>query len=175
MTRARSVPEPFGPSTSKRRRAGAVVLALGAVPLAVMAMAGARAYLFLPAIGGVATCAWLVDGRRYLGPGTVALGLGTGLVLARDLDLARYELPLVLGGIGAALTVIRFVDPPAVLGGAGLLVYAALSGAFLDRAPGPIQSGWGFVVILVIWAGIRLARADVPGGPATSPAARPGR
>ena len=75
-------------------------------------------------------------------------------MLARDLELAKYELPLVLAGIGVALTVIRFVDPRAVLGAAGLLVYAAFSGAILDRTPDPIESGWGFVIVMIVWGGI---------------------
>ncbi len=143
MTQAHAVVEPFGCGTLRRRRAGAVVLMVGALPMALMVLADARPYLFLLAIGAIARCAWLIDGRRYLGPGTVALGLGVGLVLARDLELAKYELPLVLAGIGVALTVIRFVDPRAVLGAAGLLVYAAFSGAILDRTPDPIESDGG--------------------------------
>ena len=166
MTQAGAVVEPFGLSTLRRRRAGAVVLMLGAVPLALMVLADAKPYLFLLAIGAIATCAWLVDGRRYLGPGTVALGLGVGLVLARDFELGKYELPLVLAGIGVALTVIRFVNPRAVLGAAGLLVYAALSGAILDRTPDPIESGWGFVVVMIVWGGMQLGRAARPVPPA---------
>jgi hypothetical protein len=172
VTQAHAVVEPFGLSTPGRQRAGAVVLTAGSVPLALMVLADAEPYLFLLAIGAIATCAWLVDGRRYLGPGTVALGLGAGLVLARDLDLAEYELPLVLAGIGAALTVIRFVNPRAVLGAAGLLVYAALSGAILDRTPEPIESGWGFVILMIAWGGIRLARASRPEASTDGPAGR---
>ena len=172
MTQAHVVVEPFGLSTLGRQRAGAVVLIAGSVPLALMVLADARPYLFLLAIGAIATCAWLVDGRRYLGPGTVALGLGVGLVLARDFDLAKYELPLALAGIGAALTVIRFVNPRAVLGAAGLLVYAAPSGAILDRTPESIESGWGFVAVMIVWGGIQLARANRPLASIDGPAGR---
>jgi len=49
---------------------------LGAVPLAVMGAADAKAYYVIPVVGAAATLAWLVDGRRYLGPGIVALALG---------------------------------------------------------------------------------------------------
>ena len=38
-------------------------------------------------------------------------------------------LALLVLAVGIPLTVIRFVNPAAVLGAAGLLVYAALSGA----------------------------------------------
>ncbi len=145
MSQADAVVEPFGHTTRRRQRAGALVVMIGAAPLALMVLADAKPYLLLVAIGAIATGAWLVDGRRYLGPGTVALGLGIGLALARDLDLTKYELPLVLAGIGVPLTVIRSVNPEAVLGAAGLLVYAARSGAILDRTPDPIESGWGFV------------------------------
>jgi hypothetical protein len=115
---------------------------VGSAPLALMVLADAKPYLLLLAIGAIATGAWLVDGRRYLGPGTVALGLGIGLALARDFDQAKYELPLVLVGIGVPLTVIRFVNPGPVLGAAGLLIYAALSGA-IRPDPGPNRVGMG--------------------------------
>ena len=159
MSQADAVVEPFGHTTLRRQRAGALFLMVGSAPLALMVLADAKPYLLLLAIGAIATGAWLVDGRRYLGPGTVALGLGIGLALARDVDLAKYELPLVLAGIGIPLIVIRFVNPGAVLGAAGLLVYAALSGAILDRTPDPIESGWGFVILMIVWGGIQLARA----------------
>ena len=159
MSQTGAVVEPFGHTTLRRQRAGALVIMAGSALVALMVLADAKPYLLLLAIGAIATGAWLVDGRRYLGPGTVALGLGIGLALARDVDLAKYELPLVLAGIGIPLIVIRFVNPGAVLGAAGLLVYAALSGAILDRTPDPIESGWGFVILMIVWGGIQLARA----------------
>ena len=172
MSQADAVVEPFGHTTLRRQRAGALFVMVGSAPLALMVLADANPYLLLLAIGAIATGAWLVDGRRYLGPGTVAMGLGIGLTLARDFELAKYELPLVLAGIGVALTVIRFVNPRAVLGAAGLLVYAALSGAILDRTPDAIESGWGFVTLMIVWGGIQLARARVPVASTDGPAGR---
>ena len=64
MTQAHAVVEPFAFSTLWRRRAGAVGLMVGALPVALMVLADASPYLFLLAIGAIATCAWLVDGRR---------------------------------------------------------------------------------------------------------------
>ncbi|HEV2760675.1 MAG TPA: hypothetical protein VGV86_14025 [Acidimicrobiales bacterium] len=172
MSNADAIVEPFGHTTLRRQRAGALVVMVGSGPLALMVLADAKPYLLLLAIGAIATGAWLVDGRRYLGPGTVALGLGIGLALAQDFDLAKYELPLVLAGIGVPLTIIRFVNAKAVLGAAGLLVYAAISGAILDRTPDPIESGWGFVILMVVWGGIQLARVTRPVASTDGPAGR---
>lgn len=45
------------------------------------------------------------------------------------------------------------------LGAARLLAYAAPSGAIPDRTLDPIESGWGFVILMMAWGGIQRARA----------------
>lgn len=154
--------EPFGPTTRSRQIAAAAALMLGALPLAVMGAADAKAYYVIPVVGVAATVAWLVDGRRYLGPGIVALGVGVALLASRDWGLEKYELALVLGGVGAALLVVSLVNPAAVLGSAGFLLYAMLTALGLDNVSDAISPGWIYAAVLLVWGGIRMAQTMRP-------------
>ena len=152
------VREPFGPTTRPRQIAAAVVLMLGAVPLAVLGAAEAKAYYVIPVVGAAATLAWLVDGRRYLGPGIVALALGLALLASRDWGLGKYELALVLGAVGAGLLVISLMNPASVLGSAGFLLYAMLTSLGLENVSVGVAPGWIYAIVLLVWGGIRVAQ-----------------
>ncbi|MDP8975564.1 MAG: hypothetical protein M3N28_04215 [Actinomycetota bacterium] len=158
MGQVQVVREPFGPTTRPRQIAAAATLMLGAVPLAWMGATNAKPYYVIPVVGVVATLAWLVDGRRYLGPGIVALALGVALLASRDWGLEKYELALVVGAVGAGLLVVSLMNPAAVLGSAGFLLYAMLTALGLDSVLSSIAPGWIYAIVLLVWGGIRLAQ-----------------
>ena len=158
MAQVCSVREPFGTTTRPRQIAAAGVLMLGAVPLALMGADDAKAYYVIPVVGAAATLAWLVDGRRYLGPGIVALALGLALLASRDWGLEKYELALVLGAVGAGLLVISLMNPASVLGSAGFLLYAMLTSLGLENVSDVLAPGWIYAVVLLVWGGTRLAQ-----------------
>jgi len=109
-------------------------------------------------VGAAATLAWLVDGRRYLGPGIVALALGLALLASRDWGLEKYELALVLGAVGAGLLVISLMNPASVLGSAGFLLYAMLTSLGLENVSVAVAPGWIYAIVLLVWGGIRVAQ-----------------
>jgi hypothetical protein len=158
MGQVHVVREPFGPTTRPRQIAAGVILMLGAIPLAVLGAANAKAYYVIPVVGAAATLAWLVDGRRYLGPGIVALTTGLALLASRDWGYEKYELALVLGAVGAGLLVISLVNSEAVLGSAGFLLYAMLTSLGLENITDAVAPGWIYAAVLLVWGGIRVAQ-----------------
>ncbi len=155
--------EPFGPTTRRRQVAGALVIMAGAIPIAVIAPTfygrPPRLWSVILTIGVVATVAWLVDGRRYLGVAAAALGIGGGFTIAQEAEVQDYQFALLFGLLGAGLLLVRAVNPPAVGASAGLLLFIAASATTfvsIDRTGFP--EAWFYVPLMLVWGGIQLAR-----------------
>ena len=150
---------PFAPTTRRRQVAGALIVMAGAIPIAWLAAAGygRPPYLFgvLLGVGSVGTLGWLVDGQRYVGAGITALALGSAFAIARETELD--ESGLVFGLIGIALFVISRVNPRAVAGAAGLLIYTSTS-AFGVHETGrtALPPALVFTTVMLAWGGVQL-------------------
>lgn len=153
--------EPFGPTSRQRQIAAAAVVMAGAVPVAMIAASSTTArpklYLMVLAIGIIGTFAWLIDGRRYLGAGLGALGLGTALTLVRETTVDPYF--LIFGLVGLALLIVSKVNPLATPGVAGLLIYTALASRGVSHGgdsllPRPLT----FALVMIVWGGSQLRR-----------------
>ena len=156
--------EPFGPTTRRRQVAGALVIMAGAIPIALIAPTfygrPPRLWSVILTIGVVATVAWLVDGRRYLGVAAAALGIGGGFTIASEAEVQDYQFALLFGLLGAGLLVVRAVNPAAVGASAGLLLLISASATTfvsIDRTGFP--EAWFYVPLMLVWGGIQLARA----------------
>lgn len=161
--------EPFGPTTRRRQAAAALVIMAGAVPIALIAPTvygrPPRLWSVILTIGVVATVAWLVDGRRYLGVGTAALGIGGGFTIAQEADLQDYRFALIFGLLGLGLLVVRTVNPAAVGASAGLLLLISASATtFVSIERTSFPEAWFYVGLMLVWGGIQLARS-LGGGP----------
>lgn len=159
--------EPFGPTTRRRQLAGAMIVMAGALPVALLADSHygrpPRLHMVLVAIGAVAMVAWLVDGRRYVGAGSASLALGLAFTFITQTGLDPYF--LMFGLLGASLLLVARVNPKAVSGSAGLLIYVALNAVGLHRADATIlPRAWVFAIIMLAWGGSRLRRTlAIPG------------
>jgi hypothetical protein len=80
------------------------------------------------------------------------------LLASRDWGLEKYELALVVGAVGAALLIVSLMNPAAVLGSVGFLLYAMLTALGLDSALNTISPGWIYAIVLLVWGGICLAQ-----------------
>lgn len=156
--------EPFGPTTRRRQVAGALVVMAGAIPIALLAPTSygrpPRLWSVILTIGVVATVAWLVDGRRYLGVGAAALAIGGGFTIAQEAEIQDYQFALLFGLLGAGLWLVRAVNPAAVGASAGLLLLISASASTfvsIDRLSFP--EAWFYVPLLLAWGGIQLARS----------------
>lgn len=164
--------QPFGPTTRRRQVAAALVIMAGAVPIALIAPTvygrPPRLWSVILTIGVVATVAWLVDGRRYLGVGAAALGIGGGFTIAQEADVQDYQFALIFGLLGLALLVVRAANPAAVGASAGLLLLISASATIfvsIDRTSFP--EAWFYVGLMLVWGGIQLARSLGPGPAST--------
>lgn len=161
----------LGRPSRAREIGGAAALAAGAVVLAIFT---ASFHLVLEedllVLGGAATLAWLIDGTglRYLGAGTVALALGGGITLGDHLNV-HDPYVIVFGLIGVALLLVRLVNPAAVGGSAGFLIYVALTLVALDYI-GSYNASWELVAILGFWSLFQAGRIA-----RTSPTTAPGK
>ncbi len=142
----------IGETNRNRQLAGAGVLLLGAVPVALATLAGWPAYGVLVLLGAAATLAWLVDGssRRYMGPGLTALAVGGGIALHTALDMSamKGEHGVVYPLIGAAILIGSLFHPLALRGaGAFLVIVGAVA-----LISWPWNVGWSLAAILVVWS-----------------------
>lgn len=150
----------LGTPRPSREVAGALVLALGAAAVGVCTGAlGFPLYENLAILGAAATLAWLVDGsaQRYLGAGVAALAIGGGLTLGQLLKVPAYEHMVVYGFLGLGLMLVSWVNPKAVGGSAGLLMFIASTVAALEYAFS-YNGGWELTAILGFWSACELAR-----------------
>ncbi len=149
----------LGRPSRARELGGAAALAAGAVVLAIFTVSShlvLEEYLLV--LGAAATLAWLIDGTglRYLGAGTVALALGGGITLGDHLSV-HDPYVVVFGLIGVALLLVRLVNPTAVGGSAGFLIYVSLTLVALDYI-GSYDASWELVAILGFWSLLQVAR-----------------
>lgn len=159
----------------QRERAGAWVLIAGAVLVAALTLAGVPPYGNLLALGAVAVVAWLVDGtgRRYVGPGLVALAAGLGITIGKELGVDPYEHTLVYGGFGLALLLISYVNPMAARASGAFLVYTALTVAVTAWVVS-IPLGWELAAILAVWGAYGLIRLGRRSNDDATPGSSPG-
>lgn len=152
--------EPFGPTSHARHVVAALVVMAGAVPVALVADRGGsgrlRLYTVLLAIGIVGTTAWLVDGRRYLGAGIAALALGIGYSVVERTTVDEYA--IVYGFLGTALLLVSRVNPRALGGSAGLLLYTSISSLSLHGNRPLAPRAIVFASIMLMWGGTNLRR-----------------
>lgn len=166
MTTEIAAHEPFGPTTPARRRWGALIILAGAVPVGLLALTGTYdrppgLYGVLTVIGLVALLAWLVDGMRYLGAGAASLALGLGIGISTEVEsVTDYRNALVFGFLGLALLLVARVNPTAVLGSAGLLLFTAASAtAAVAGVKTPFPEALVFAGLMVVWGALELANA----------------
>lgn len=133
----------------------------GAIPIVILIAAdyGRPPLLYgvLAAIGATALLAWMADGRRYLGAGAASLALGLGIGIAAEAEIPQYQNALVFGLLGAALLLVSRVNPRAVLGAAGLLLFTAASAAYaVSQGRTPIPEAWFYAGLMVVWGAVVL-------------------
>ncbi len=170
--------EPFGPTSRGRQSAAALVIMAGALPIAFLATTSygrpPRLWSVILTIGVMAMLAWLVDGRRYLGVGTVAMAIGGAFTIAQLAEVQDYQFALIFGLLGVALLVVRAVNPPAVGASAGLLLFIATSATtFVSIERTSFPEAWFYVGLMIVWGAVQLVRArsgpsDRIGAPAPS-------
>lgn len=160
MALTTAVRREIGRTGRSREVLGAVVLLLGAGAVAACTgVYGFTLYENLAVLGAAATLAWLVDGSagRYVGAGTIALAIGGGLTLGRLLHVPGYEHMVVFGFAGLALLLVSFINPKAVRGSAGLLLFISMTVAVLEYLAS-YNGGWELTGILAFWGAVELAR-----------------
>lgn len=156
---------PFGPTTHTRQLVAAAIVMAGALPAALVAHSSyarpPRVSVAIVALGVIATIGWLVDGRRYFGAGIAALAVGGGITISREMFVDEYA--MVFGLLGGALLLVASVNPRAVTGCAGFLLYAA------THALSAQQSDWTLLprplvlaLILLVWGGAGLRSTLAP-------------
>jgi len=166
--------EPFGPTTRPRQVLAAAVVMAGALPVAIIAASSTdarpRLYLVVLAVGVIGTVGWLIDGRRYLGAGLAALGLGTALTLIRETAVDAYF--LIFGLVGLALLIVSKISPLATPGVAGLLIYVGLASRAVAGGGDPLlPNAVTYGLIMILWGGSQLRRTlMVDGRPTAEPA-----
>ena len=176
--------QPFGRWTKGRQTAGALVIMAGAIPIALLAPTSygrvPRLWSVLIVIGIVGLVAWLVDGRRYVGAAAASLAVGAALGTAAEADLDRYTYALLFGFLGAALLAVFRVNPAAVIGSAGLLLFTSASAAIVHLVgigggdPQPtIPHAWAYVVLMVLWGAVVLRQVRGDGADAGPAEAQP--
>lgn len=142
--------------------AGAAVIMAGAIPIALLAPTAygrtPRLWSVLITIGIVGLVAWLVDGRRYVGAASASLAVGSALGISAEANLDRYTFALLFGFLGVALLAVFRVNPRAVIGSAGLLLFTSASAAFVHMVgiggadPQPtIPHAWAYVGLMILW------------------------
>lgn len=167
--------QPFGPRDERRQIAGASVIMAGAIPVALIAPTfygrPPRLWSVLVTIGVVGLIAWVVDGRRYLGAAAASLAVGSALGISAEAGLDRYTFALLFGFLGIALYAVLKVNPAAVLGSVGLLLFASASAALVhlfgigggDPQPS-IPQAWAYVPVMLAWGGLVIADVRRSGG-----------
>lgn len=150
---------PFGKSTRRRELMASIVVMGAALPVGLLASSSLgrppNLYVVLIAIGITGTAAWLIDGRRYVAPGTAALGVGIAFALGRHTTIDQYA--LAFGSIGAVLLLLSRVNPQAVAAAGGFLIYLASILGF-HRANGTSPRPWLFPLIMFVWGGAHFVR-----------------
>lgn len=150
----------IGQPTRDREVAAALLLIVGAVGVALMAITDQPPYRDLLVLGAVAVAAWLVDGtsRRYISPGLIALAAGLGITLGKDFGIDPFEHTLVYGGFGVALLIISFFNPGMVRAGGAFLVYTGVTVGLASWVFSGIPLGWELALILAVWGAFGLVR-----------------
>lgn len=160
---------PFGTTTRRRELVAAMVVMGGALPVGLLAGSSVgrppKLYVVLIAIGVIGTVAWLVDGRRYVAPGAMALGVGVALAIGQETTVDPYA--LAFGFIGAVLLLLGRINPQAIAAAGGFLVYLA-SVVGYHRANDTSPRPWLFPLIMVVWGGAHLLRMGVAPGSLSS-------
>jgi len=54
--------------------------------------------------------------------------------------------------------VISLMNPAAVLGSAGFLLYAMLTSLGLENVSDAVAPGWIYAIVLLVWGGTRVAQ-----------------
>lgn len=152
---------PLAPSTPGRRLVAGLWVMVGAVPVYLVANSSfgrpPNMYGVLVAVGIVGIVGWLIDGDHYLGASAAALAVGGGIAISREAFVDEYF--TVFGLMAVALMCVVRINPRAVNGCAGLLLYVAASTGKLHD-PDLLPRGLAFAVVMLIWgsAGVRRAR-----------------
>lgn len=146
----------------KRTIGAAGVLLAGAAIVVILGLTRRDLPEVVLAIGATLIVAWLVErGRRFIGSGSVLLGLGIGLVLAEHVAHGDYRDQLIFAGIGTGLVALRVMHVPAVLPAAlGLLSVALFEFALqylptvlhADRVYRAFDDGWAFGCLIGVEA-----------------------
>jgi len=162
MTNSRASQDVGRRPGAARQVAGAIVIMAGAVPIALLIAADygrpPKLYAVLAAIGATALLAWAVDGRRYLGAGAASLAVGLGIGIAAETDIPRYQNALVFGFLGVALLLVSVVNPRAVRGAAGLLLFTGGSAALaVSQERLSFPEAWIYAALMVAWGAVVLA------------------
>lgn len=149
--------------------AGVAVMA-GALPVYLLANSRygrpPRLSVVLLAVGIVGIVGWLIDGHRYVGAGAAAAAVGGGLTISREAFVDEYA--VVFGLLAVALVCVVRINPRAVNGCAGLLLYVAASTGRLHD-PDLLPRGVAFAVVMALWGGSRAWRARKSDAPVMSP------
>lgn len=150
---------PLGPTTWRRQLVAGVVVMAGALPVYMVANSKygrpPKLSFLLLSIGIIGIVGWLLDGQRYLGAGSAATAIGGGITISREAFISEYALVFAL--LAVALLCLVRINPRAINGSAGLLIYIAIFTANL-RDP-VLPRGVAFAMAMVAWGGVRAWRA----------------